>query len=60
VSPVKYGLGLYIPDDRILHSHRRENLKPYMLVNCHFLTLSHLPTTGLCDDAELSAQLWPA
>jgi hypothetical protein len=27
VSPVKYELGFYIPDDDILHSHRRENLK---------------------------------
>jgi hypothetical protein len=27
VSPVKYELGFYIPDDGTLHSHRRENLK---------------------------------
>jgi hypothetical protein len=27
VSPVKYELGFYIPEDDILHSHRRENLK---------------------------------
>jgi hypothetical protein len=30
VSPVKYELGFYIPEDTILHSHRRENLKSYM------------------------------
>jgi hypothetical protein len=30
VSPLKYELGFYIPVDDILHSHRRENLKPYM------------------------------
>jgi hypothetical protein len=30
VSPVKYELGFYIPDDDILHSHRRENLKSYI------------------------------
>jgi hypothetical protein len=30
VSPVKYELGFYIPEDDILHSHRRENLKSYM------------------------------
>jgi hypothetical protein len=30
VSPVKYELGSYIPEDGILHSHRRDNLKPYM------------------------------
>jgi hypothetical protein len=27
VSPVKYGLGFYVPQDYFLHSHRRENLK---------------------------------
>jgi hypothetical protein len=27
VSPVKYELGFYIPEDDIFHSHRRENLK---------------------------------
>jgi hypothetical protein len=27
VSPVKYELGFYIPEDEILHSHCRENLK---------------------------------
>jgi hypothetical protein len=27
VSPVKYELGFYIPEDGIRHSHRRENLK---------------------------------
>jgi hypothetical protein len=30
VSPVKYELGFYIPEDDILHSHRRENLKSYV------------------------------
>jgi hypothetical protein len=27
VSPVKYELGFYFPEDDIHHSHRRENLK---------------------------------
>jgi hypothetical protein len=27
VFPVKYELGMYIPEDGILHSDRRENLK---------------------------------
>jgi hypothetical protein len=27
VSPVKYELGFYIPEDDILHSHRREDLR---------------------------------
>jgi hypothetical protein len=30
VSPVKYEQGFYIPEDDILHSHRRENLKSYI------------------------------
>jgi hypothetical protein len=30
VSPVKYELGFYIPTDDILHSHRCEDLKPYI------------------------------
>jgi hypothetical protein len=29
VSPVKYELGFYIPDDDILHSDRREYLRSY-------------------------------
>jgi hypothetical protein len=36
VSPVKYELGFYIPEDNILHSHRRENLKS----KSEFTTLS--------------------
>jgi hypothetical protein len=27
---VKYELAFYIPEDNILHSHRRENLKSYI------------------------------
>jgi hypothetical protein len=30
VSSVKYDLGFCIPEDDILHSDRRENLKSYM------------------------------
>jgi hypothetical protein len=30
MSPVKYELGFYIPENDILHSHRRENLKSYI------------------------------
>jgi hypothetical protein len=30
MSPVKYELGFYIPEDDILRSHRRENIKPYI------------------------------
>jgi hypothetical protein len=34
VSPVKHELGFYIPEGAILHSHRRENLKSYIVINC--------------------------
>jgi hypothetical protein len=30
VSPVKYELGFYIPEDGILHSDRREDLKSFI------------------------------
>jgi hypothetical protein len=32
VSPVKYELGFYIPEDDILYSHCRENLKSDIVV----------------------------
>jgi hypothetical protein len=43
VSPVRYKLGFYIPEDDILHSHCRENLKSYTILilhiyNCDFQT----------------------
>jgi hypothetical protein len=28
---VRYEVGFYIPEDDILHSHRRENLKSYSI-----------------------------
>jgi hypothetical protein len=31
VSPVRYELGSYIPEDGIHHSRRRENLKSYIV-----------------------------
>jgi hypothetical protein len=34
VSTVKYDLGFYIPEDDILHSHRRGNLKSYQACSC--------------------------
>jgi hypothetical protein len=30
---VKYELGFYIPEDDILHCHRRENLKSYIALS---------------------------
>jgi hypothetical protein len=34
VSPVRYELGFCIPEDGILYSHRRENLKSEDLNGC--------------------------
>jgi hypothetical protein len=35
VSPLKYELEFYIPEDGVLHSHCRENLKSYIaLTGC--------------------------
>jgi hypothetical protein len=49
VSPVRYELDFYIPEDGILHSHRRENLKPYILIFMFLLTknLSPIHICGL-------------
>jgi hypothetical protein len=32
MSPVRYELGFYIPEDDILHSHCREKLKSYIVL----------------------------
>jgi hypothetical protein len=39
VSPVRYKLGFSIPEDGILHNHRRENLKSYSLTNVPYSAL---------------------
>jgi hypothetical protein len=41
VSPVRYELGFYIPEDGILHIHRRENLKSYTVKLYVHSPLSH-------------------
>jgi hypothetical protein len=33
MSPVRYELGFYIPEDDIVHSHRRKNLKSYISID---------------------------
>jgi hypothetical protein len=47
VSPVKFELVFYIPEDGILHSHRRENLRCYIIAKVErlyfSLSLSLLP-----------------
>jgi hypothetical protein len=34
VSPIGYELDFFIPEEEILHSHRRENLKSYIELTC--------------------------
>jgi hypothetical protein len=46
VSPLKYELGLYIPEDDVLHSHRRENLKSYSFCWFQVAALDVIPRTG--------------
>jgi hypothetical protein len=41
MSAVRYELGFYIPEDGILRSHRRENLKSYM--SCLFFLKKKRP-----------------
>jgi hypothetical protein len=40
MSPVRYVLGVYIPEDDIFHSHCRESLKSYFLSLDHKLEMS--------------------
>jgi hypothetical protein len=47
VSPVKYELGFYIPEDDIIHSHRRENLNSYMENTCFTLYIDFKTKTSL-------------
>jgi hypothetical protein len=37
VSPVRHEFGFYIPEDCILHSHCRENLRCYIIGDTLFL-----------------------
>jgi hypothetical protein len=41
MSPVRYELGFYIPEDVVLHSHRRENLKTYIFPVIFSVGVSH-------------------
>jgi hypothetical protein len=58
VSPVKYELFFYIPEDDILHSQRREHLKSYialtgwtlvetLCVSCEVRTGFYIPKDGI-------------
>jgi hypothetical protein len=43
VSPVRYELGFYIPENDILHSHRRENLKSYISTKLLSISFKNAP-----------------
>jgi hypothetical protein len=47
VFPVRYELGSYIPEDGILHSHRRENIKSVTGWRC----------SGPANETRLSSEL---
>jgi hypothetical protein len=34
MSPTRYERGFYVPEDGILDSHRRENLRSYIELTC--------------------------
>jgi hypothetical protein len=53
VSPVKYELGFYIPEDDILHSHRPENLRSYMVL-ASFLLEPVFPGFWRYEDTSLA------
>jgi hypothetical protein len=42
VSPVKYEMGFYIPEDDILHSDRRNNLKHSMAFLLYHIAIWYL------------------
>jgi hypothetical protein len=58
VSHVKYELGFYIPEDDILHSHCRENLKSYIydvFVTHSIFSIStvYIPKKGMQWDSSM-------
>jgi hypothetical protein len=58
VSPVKYELGFYIPEDDILHSHHRENLKSYImkLVRVEIVCRSFLYRNGASPSSKAGSR----
>jgi hypothetical protein len=55
VSPVKYELGFYIPEDDILHSQCRETLKSYKattFMTQTFITLTPHSPLKRCDSVQ--------
>jgi hypothetical protein len=60
VSPVKYELGFYIVEDVILHSHRRDNLKPYIpMFQFRFVLIHFVPKLFRVSHVSLGWRDWP-
>jgi hypothetical protein len=63
VSPVKYELGFYIPEDDILHSHCREDLKSYKCASypkvCNVGIIWYVFIFILFQNAAVSGELVP-
>jgi hypothetical protein len=64
VSPMRYELGFYIPEDGVLHSHRRENLNSLLgqlfLPSPKSFQLSYRPATSIsAGERPLSSPLCP-
>jgi hypothetical protein len=59
VSPVKYELGFYIPEDDILNSHRREHIKSYIeyLRWQPWRVLRHYPSNRLRTESRVTRRL---
>jgi hypothetical protein len=57
MSPVKYELGFYIPEEDILHSHRRENLKYYIPpINLYSSVSMSICVTSYLNDKRMVTQ----
>jgi hypothetical protein len=50
VSPAKYELGFYIPEDDILHSHRCGNLKSYRFIIIYLIASQSSCVKGNLDE----------
>jgi hypothetical protein len=51
MSPVRYELGFYVPEDGILHSHRRENIKSYISL------IFRIQKAGMCNHFQKLLQM---
>jgi hypothetical protein len=57
VTPLRYELGFYIPEDAILYSHCRENLISYELNSLIYFMMEILFVQNGCHNIECSVTL---